>query len=259
MKFRIVKYSISWLAVSFLIAGATMGLIVSFKHIESSWSSAMLLSLAWLMVVASGIYLFNYASKEILRKELAKEEELLNKEHPEIKREKKKPITESESLNIDQVARKIVRRLSTEDSPSDWGNELLAMLSTELEIMSGVFYFRNKKNIFESVATFAFVHAHEPYSFIEGEGLTGQTASNKAISVYTTIPDDYSEVFSGLGNVKPTYIAMVPIVVKEKCIAVIECAGFKFQGEEIEHLFQIVAREISAKISDTGEADNVKK
>ena len=255
MKNRMVKYSVAWIALALLIAGATMGLLLSFRHLEAGRYDFIFLSLTWIIVVAAGIFLFNFASKEILRIEIADQEKEDAKKIPERRREKKKPVAESESLDIDSVARKILRRISPESPPAEWGNELLGMLSSELEIMSGVFYYRNKKNVFESAATYAFAHAHEPYSFKEGEGLTGQAASNKAVTVYKTIPDEYSEVFSGLGKVKPTYLAMVPIVVKEKCIAVFECAGFKFTGPEVEHLFQIVAREIAAIITAAGEAD----
>jgi len=206
-------------------------------------------------VVSSGIFLFNYATKEILRSEIADKEIEAEKIIPAKKREKKQATSESESLDIDPVARKILRRISPSSPPAKWGNELLGMLSSELEIMSGVFYFRNRKNVFESQATFSFAHVHEPYTFKEGEGLTGQAASNRTITVYRTIPEEYSEVFSGLGKINPTYLAIVPIVVKEKCIAVFECAGFKFAAPEVEHLFQIVAREIASKIAEEGEAD----
>ncbi len=248
-----VKYSIAWIALALLIAGATMGLIVSFQNLEAGKYDYIFLSLAWLMVVASGIFLFNYASKEILRVEVIQQEEA--KKIPEKKREKKQPVAESESLDIDPVVRKILRRISTASPPAEWGHELLEMLSSELEIMSGVFYFRSPKNVFEAEATYAFGHAHEPYSFKEGEGLTGQAASNKTTTVFKTIPDEYSDVFSGLGKIKPKYLAIVPIIAKDKCVAVFECAGFKFTVAEIEQLLQIVAREIAAKISAEGEAE----
>jgi hypothetical protein len=250
-----VKYSISWLALVLLIAGASMGLIASFQNLEAGRYDFIFLSLAFVMVVAAGIFLFNYASKEILRLDIAKQEKEDSEKIPERKREKKKTISESESLDIDPVARKIIRRISPGNSPAEWGHELLGMLSSELEIMSGIFYFGNPKNVFEAEASYAIGHAHEPYRFKEGEGLTGQAASNKAITVYKTIPDEYADVFSGLGKIKPSYLAIVPIIVNDKCVAVFECAGFKYTVSEIEHLLQIVAREIAVKISAEGEAD----
>lgn len=255
MKHRIVKYSVAWIALAILIASATIGLLVNFRDLEPGRYDYIFLSFSWVLVVASGFYLFNYASKEILRRDIEKKEEEEAAKKTVKKREKKQTVTESESLDIDPVARKILRRISPENPAKEWGKELLDMLSSELEIMSGVFYFRNKKNIFESVATYAIAHAHEPYSFKEGEGLSGQAVSNRSITVYKTIPDEYSEVCSGLGKVKPTYLAIVPIVVKEKCIAIFECAGFKFSVPELEHLFQILSREIASTISAAGEAN----
>ncbi len=255
MKLRIVKYSVSWLALILLIASATMGLAVSFRTLEPGGIDIVFLSLAWIFVVASGTWLFVFASREILRKELEKKEAELIVSKPEKKRESKKPTSETDSLDIDSVARKIVRRTSPVDVPADWGNSLLALLSSELEIMSGVFYHRNKKNVFESVASYAFSHAHEPYTFKEGEGLTGQAVMNKQLAIYTTIPDDYAEVFSGLGKVKPSYMVIAPIVVKNKCLAVFECAGFKYTSAEIEHVLQIVSRELANKIEGPGEQE----
>lgn len=248
MKLRMVKYSVSWLALILLITAATMGLIVSFKQLEPGGYDIVFLCLAWIVVVASGIWLFIYATREILHKEIEKQEAINAEASPERKREKKRSILEGDSLDIDSVARKIIRRLAPDQPPAVWGNDLLSLLSSELEIMSGIFYYRSRKNIFESAATYAFSHAHEHYSFKEGEGLTGQAAQNQQQIIYTTIPDEYSEVFSGLGSIRPTYIAMIPVVVKNKCLAVIECAGFKYKRTELEQLFQIISRELAAKI-----------
>lgn len=254
MKYRIAKYSVAWIVLILLILSATMGLIVSFQNLEAGRYDFIWLSLTWILVVVSGIFLFNFASREILRLEIIRKEEEEAAQKPEKIREKKKAIVESEALDIDSVARKIARRISPEKPAGEWGNDLLKLFSSELEIMSGIFYSRNKENIFESVATYACAHTHEPYSFMEGEGLTGQVAANKTLRVYKTIPDEYTEVFSGLGKMKPSYLAIVPVIVNKKCIAVFEIAGFKFKVEEVEHLLQIVAREIASKISTADEA-----
>ncbi|MDA3823454.1 MAG: GAF domain-containing protein, partial [Bacteroidales bacterium] len=147
----------------------------------------------------------------------------------------------------------IVRRVNPNDNPEKWGLQLLKQLVAEIEIMSGLFYFKNEKNIFESASTYAYPLSIEPYSFAAGEGITGQVAKNKQISVYRSIPEDYKEVFSGLGKEKPSYLAIIPILIEDVTIAVIEIAGFKWSDEKLEQLFQIIARGLSEKIQENNE------
>lgn len=84
-----------------------------------------------------------------------------------------------------------------------------------------------------------------------GEGLIGQAALEKKMISFTDIPDDYIHINSGLGNGSPKNIVVVPIVLEEKLIGVIELGSFKeFTDDEME-LLNIVSENIAIGINST--------
>ena len=46
--------------------------------------------------------------------------------------------------------------------------------------------------------------------------------------VLTRLPEDYLEVYSGLGKAQPSYLAIVPLIHKGRTIAVLECSGYRY-------------------------------
>ncbi len=59
-----------------------------------------------------------------------------------------------------------------------------------------------------------------------GEGLVGQCAYEKQRILLTSVPADYIEVTSGLGEAKPQNIVVLPIIFENKVKAVVEIASF---------------------------------
>jgi len=126
----------------------------------------------------------------------------------------------------------------------------MKMLAKELEIMSGLYYLK-KDEIFEVVAAYAQDSPEEPYRFSLGEGLNGQVARNQEVMVLSRLPENYREVYSGLGRAQPSYLALVPLIYQKQCVALIECTGYRYQPDQIESMFRIMTREL-AKILETG-------
>ncbi len=94
-------------------------------------------------------------------------------ESKKISTEKKDTSKENPRLDFGAVARKLVRRTPDKASLEELGKALLKNLSREMEIMSGIFYLR-KKGSFVAIASYALASHSEPYTFKEGEGLTGR-------------------------------------------------------------------------------------
>ena len=241
-------YLFSWIALGIILAGATLLLLLAGS--ENSTAAGPLLLLTWVVTVAAALFLFIVASGRFLKKPAAEQPPEENTRHI---RSDRKAAGKQEKFDIQGIAGKIVRRLSMDDPPKEWGKQLLHMLVAELEIMSGIFYYKNDKKLFESLSTFAYPHPTEPYTFTEGEGLTGQAAKNRQVAVYRSIPAEYRSVFSGLGSGKPSYLAVVPVLVGDEPVAVIELAGFRWAEENLEQFFQIIARELAEKINKTKE------
>lgn len=248
------KYLFSWIALGVLIAGATLLLLLAGS--ENSTATGPLLLLTWGVTVAAAIFLFIIASGLILKNPTPEQPSEEKIRHI---RSDRKTAGKKDQFDIRETAGKIVRRLSISDSPKEWGHQLIHILVTELQIMSGIFYYKNDQNLFESLSTYAYPHPTEPYTFTEGEGLTGQAAKNRQVTVFRSIPDEYRAVFSGLGSGKPSYLAIVPILVGDEPVAVIEIAGFRWAEENLEQFFQLIARELAEKISGASSINGEKQ
>lgn len=61
-------------------------------------------------------------------------------------------------------------------------------------------------------------------SFKLGQGLIGQCALEKRILIYKDIPDEFRLIGTGLGEVPPKSILLIPIIFEEDVIAVVELA-----------------------------------
>jgi HAMP domain-containing protein/signal transduction histidine kinase/CheY-like chemotaxis protein len=59
-----------------------------------------------------------------------------------------------------------------------------------------------------------------------GEGIVGQCAYEKQRIMLTSVPSDYIEITSGLGEARPQNIVVMPIIFENKVKAVIEIASF---------------------------------
>jgi hypothetical protein len=161
---------------------------------------------------------------------------------------KKDATKDTESLDFAAVARKLVRRIPENASMAEVSGELMKNLASELEIMSGVFYLR-KKTRFEAISTYAINSTGGASSFAEGEGLPGQVAANRQIMLLTRLPEEFTEVYSGLGSSRPSYLVIVPFIHKNRTIAVLECSGYRYDPHEIENMFRILSRDLMEKLS----------
>ncbi|MBN2891343.1 MAG: GAF domain-containing protein [Bacteroidales bacterium] len=81
-----------------------------------------------------------------------------------------------------------------------------------------------------------------------GDGLAGTCAQEKK-SIYTTVPDNYLEITSGLGKTPPKYIFLLPLVIHDSLYGIIEIAFLEklknHQLQFLESVSEIIASTIS--------------
>jgi hypothetical protein len=231
-----------------LICGVLLLALSWNSHVEEMPSPALMVMI-WVLLSASGIYLFLLAVKKAHRLMVEEERSKLDIKNTPEKRARKNESSEDQNvLDFTTIARKLVRRIDENASLEETGKELLQHLSKELEIMSGVFYIE-KKGLFEAVSSFALNATEEPYSFKLGEGLTGQVARNQQLMVLTRLPEGHLEVYSGLGKAEPAYLGIVPLLHKNRTVAVLECSGYRYNPQDIESFLRILARDLMEKLS----------
>jgi hypothetical protein len=246
MSIRKQQYIFTWIALISIIAAATALLLIPAFRSLPVGIRTLIGFIAWGLAVVPAVFLFLAGSRGTLAKMIH------SKKGPEPgTRASFSPSSASpdkEPLNVQSVAGKISRRTDPRQAPEKWGKEFLNMLVSEIEIMAGIFYYRDEQNTFTSLATYALPHSEGPRRFVEGEGLNGQAAKNAQVQVIRNIPDQGVTVFSGLGSGKPSYLAFIPLVANGKARAVIEIAGFRWSDDNLEQLFQVIARKLSEKM-----------
>lgn len=244
------RYIITWVTIGLLLVSGFGLMAVSWNSVLNKSPSPTLMILLWVIMSASGIYLFMYAVKKTHLLWIQEEHRKNQAGDSEVKAPVRTGMSskENKGLDITSTARKLVRRIPENEPLSELGKDLLKNLSKELEIMSGIVYTR-KKDVFQTVASYALASPTEPYTFREGEGLSGQAAANQQIMVLTSLPQGHLEVYSGLGKAEPTYLAIVPLVHQNRTVAVLECSGYKFDPNDVEAMFRIFARDLMTKLT----------
>jgi PAS domain S-box-containing protein len=72
------------------------------------------------------------------------------------------------------------------------------------------------------------------------EGLIGQVWREKDVVYITDIPEDYSEIASGLGQAKPRSIFVVPLILNDEVTGALELTSFEpFQHRQMEFVKRI--------------------
>ena len=114
-----------------------------------------------------------------------------------------------------------------------------------LNANQGALFFLNNENpddiYFEQMATYAYDKRRLITKKIyPEEGLIGRIYSEKKTINLSEIPDNYLKITSGLGELEPNYLLIVPLLLNMEVYGAIELASFnKFEDYQIEFIEKI--------------------
>ena len=99
---------------------------------------------------------------------------------------------------------------------------------------------------FELLSAYAFNrHKFIKKQILVGEGLVGTCAMEKQTVYLTEIPENYIQITSGLGEARPRCLLIVPLLIEEKVLGIIELASFneiqQYQIDFVEKVAQSIA------------------
>ncbi|MFK5854968.1 MAG: response regulator [Bacteroidota bacterium] len=117
--------------------------------------------------------------------------------------------------------------LQGEKTIADLGNQILVALSKILDFQIASIFFNNNDE-FELTSSYSYnVRKSNSNKFKLGEGLVGQSALEQKTLIYTDVPDDYISIKSGLGEITPNVIVVIPLIYQKEVVAVIEMGSTK--------------------------------
>jgi methyl-accepting chemotaxis protein len=175
-----------------------------------------------------------------------------------------------------QEAKKVEQKQAEENTQRTWASQGVALFSDILrshndnleelsfEIISNMVKYTNSNqggifiandndtdNIFlEMVACYAY----DRQKFLDkrigvGEGLVGRCYQEKERIFLTEIPDDYIKISSGLGEINPKCLLLIPLTYNDNVFGIMEIASVnEYQPHEVEFIERI-GENIAATIS----------
>ncbi|HET6552373.1 MAG TPA: response regulator [Dyella sp.] len=69
-----------------------------------------------------------------------------------------------------------------------------------------------------------------------GDGLVGQCAADRKVITLSNVPDDYMQIHSGAGEATPSNITLLPLLLRDKLLGVLELGSFHSLTEPQQHL-----------------------
>jgi len=149
-------------------------------------------------------------------------------------------------------------------------NNVTELVSTVLQNLinytkcnqGGIFLYSNENG--EECLNLEASYAYDRKKFLSkkieiGEGLVGTCAIEKKTIYMTQIPQDYINITSGLGGATPNNLIIVPMLVEDNLLGIIELASFnKLEQYQIEFI-EKVAENIASSIMSAQIAENTNK
>ncbi|MFN0048966.1 MAG: hypothetical protein ACKVOU_07580 [Cytophagales bacterium] len=152
---------------------------------------------------------------------------------------------------IAEISAKVEEAIKKESKLELKIEQALWSLCNELELSQGLVYGKDAKtddNLLHLRSTYAYIGAVENINTLEiGIGLNGQVAKSGNFVYLKDVPNGYMKIVSGLGEISPDFLLIIPINKEAKLIGLVELAGFgQLNAEEVK-----TVKELSQKIFTT--------
>lgn len=235
---------ISTFIVFFVLFGKIQNLLLEYKISDKQ-------SINTLVIVAVILTVFLFTLSILASSKQSNQDKYSNNETDIFDKKSKQQIVdkdenEEELLDVEYYIKKVLPKVDSKLNLEKYTEKLLSNIAKEFDIVQGLFFVKDReKDIYHITGKYAYFGDEEPESFTLGETLSGQVAKNKVALNLKDIPDNYITILSGLGSSSPNHLIIIPIVVEDKAIAIIELASFKDFKRNFSDLFEGMSNQIS--------------
>ena len=127
---------------------------------------------------------------------------------------------------------------------------IIAQLCRWLELPTGLLYLSDADGSLRPAGSYAHKPRQDPPpAYRPGEGLVGQAALDRETRVFDALPEDYFSIESGLGEMRPRCLLIVPFVLSGRVLAVAELGALQPLGETEARFVEAVGESICYAIA----------
>jgi CheY-like chemotaxis protein/signal transduction histidine kinase len=158
-------------------------------------------------------------------------------------------LTEQAWLRTAQT--ELVGELVGELSAADMGRKILAFFSRHLGSTVGALYVRERHGPLRRAASYGFsIEAENAQQvFSPSESLVGQAAAEKRLMLIDPVEADYLKVNSGLGEMRPRAVVLLPVANDGVSNGVVELGLPGTPDQRARDLFEVVAEDIGTSLA----------
>lgn len=174
--------------------------------------------------------------------------------HTEIEAERRRSTDEQENWASQGLATIGELLRNTEDDITIMSNEFIKELVSYVDMEVGGFFIvkddEGEEPLLELTGSYAFDREKKlEKQFRFGEGLVGRCALEKDSIIITDLPDDYVRIRSGLGEDAPATLILVPVLLDQQVLGVIELASFKKVPDYKINFIKSLSTSIAASVT----------
>jgi CheY-like chemotaxis protein/CHASE3 domain sensor protein/putative methionine-R-sulfoxide reductase with GAF domain len=150
----------------------------------------------------------------------------------------------------------IASDLQKVETERDFAEQLTGTLGPLLECGVGVFYrFDEQDQRLRLQGSYGYQQRrHLSTEYALGEGLVGQSALERKPITLQDVPDDYVRIHSGSGEASPNTISVLPLILRDKLLGVLELASFHHFTEPQQRLLNELLPIASLSLENLGRA-----
>lgn len=138
-------------------------------------------------------------------------------------------------------------------------HRIISYVCMQIDANVGILYIVDGDQI-KMTGTYAFkVNKNFKHSFLAGEGLVGEAVLDKQTFVIAKVPQNYFKISSGLGEISPKIITIVPILIENEVVAVLELGSLTAYSDLHEELLDKLKLSIGFAINTSISQDRTQE